>query len=532
MIVGNSGSGIDLETASASVSVINNSGAIIGKSTGSGPLGIGINVAGLAELDNSGLIQAGTTNPNQAAVSIGGGEINNEAGGTITSSEAAIIVDGGTTFNNVPLDAFGAVTIDNSGTIQGDNGEAILIVGDFDDTLTNFGAILGSVSLGGGDDVVNLYTGSSISGLLDGGPGNDTVNLLGSGVGTLASFANIESINLNGGDWTLGSEGINDLVFGPGLETLRLTSGVLADGTFSGTIDHFAPGDVIDLEGIGLASGVSLGAGNLLTVSGTSVGLITLQLGATDNFSGDAFAVSSDGDGGTLLTLGEVISGGNGNAVINGSPGGDIITAGNGNDIVNGGAGNDIVEIGNGNDTINDGDGNDAITTGNGRDTIDVGNGNDAVTVGNGNDIINLGNGTDSVTVGNGNDTINLGNGTDTVTAGNGNDTINGGPGNDTIKVGNGNDIITGGAGNDVITAGNGNDTFVFSAGFGNDTINGFHSGDHIEFDDNLFANFAAVQDASHQVGSDTVITLDAGDTITLTHTSVSSLHASEFILT
>jgi hypothetical protein len=40
--------------------------------------------------------------------------------------------------------------------------------------------------------------------------------------------------------------------------------------------------------------------------------------------------------------------------------------------------------------------------------------------------------------------------------------------------------------------------------------------------------NFAAVQAASHQVGNDTVITLDAGNSIVLQH--VSSLHGSNFL--
>ncbi len=240
LIEGNAGSGIDMEAASTTTTFIDNSGAIIGNSTGPGPIGIGVNVDGLAQLDNSGLIQAVTNNPNQAAVSAGGGEIDNLVGGTITSSEAAIIVDGGNTFTNMLLNTFAAVTIDNGGTIQGDNGEAILIVGDFDNMIDNAGAI---------------------------------------------------------------------------------------------------------------------------------------------------------------------------------------------------------------------------------------------------------------------------------------------------IDAGNGNDIINGGAGNDTLTAGNGNDTFVFGAGFGNDTVTDFHSGDHIEFENHLFANFAAVQAASSQTGADVVITLDATDTVTLQHTTLASLHASDFLL-
>ena len=71
----------------------------------------------------------------------------------------------------------------------------------------------------------------------------------------------------------------------------------------------------------------------------------------------------------------------------------------------------------------------------------------------------------------------------------------------------------------------------MFGASFGLDTVTDFHNGDHIEIDDHQFADFAAVLAASHQVGTDVVITLDAADTITLQHVQLSSLHASDFVL-
>ena len=83
--------------------------------------------------------------------------------------------------------AFAASTIYNEGLIQGDNGEAIVIVGSFADTITNTGTIIGSIATDGGNDTLNLYTGSSISGLSDGGADTDTIKLPGSGQGTLAT---------------------------------------------------------------------------------------------------------------------------------------------------------------------------------------------------------------------------------------------------------------------------------------------------------------------------------------------------------
>jgi hypothetical protein len=69
----------------------------------------------------------------------------------------------------------------------------------------------------------------------------------------------------------------------------------------------------------------------------------------------------------------------------------------------------------------------------------------------------------------------------------------------------------------------------VFGPSFGKDTVTDFVHGDHIEFD-GVFANFAAVQAAMHQVGADTVISLGTDHAITLQHVNASSLHASDFL--
>src|SRR5262249_3102773 len=66
--------------------------------------------------------------------------------------------------------------------------------------------------------------------------------------------------------------------------------------------------------------------------------------------------------------------------------------------------------------------------------------------------------------------------------------------------------------------------------GFGNETILGFNtSKDVIQLNTSQFANFAAVLASMKQVGSNTVITGDAADTITLDGVKASSLTASDF---
>ena len=518
-ITGQSGAGINMDTAGTTTTMVNNSGTIIGISVEGVQSGDAVDVDGLIALNNHGSIQALgiRTGGLSEGVTVGGGTINNYTDGTIVSSQRAITVDGGGNLDGTTNPAFAAATIFNEGLIQGDNGEAIVIVGGFADTITNAGTIIGSIATDAGNDTLNLLTGSSISGLIDGGADTDTINLSGSGQGTVASFANIEVVDLIGGDWTLGSDGVNTLSFEAGAQTLRLVASTLADGDFDGTIDNFALGDVIDLQGIGLAASATLNENNLLTISGGSSGPVTLQLDPSEDYTELGFALTSDGNGGTTIALvaepGQVLNGGNGNNTLTGAAGNDLISGGNGNDILNGGRGHDTLSGGNGNDSLDGGIGNDDLSGGNGDDTLLGAAGND------------------SLSGGNGDDWLDGGSGVDTLTGGNGNDHLAAGAGNDLLSGGNGDDWLGGGAGDDTLTGGNGSDTFVFAAGFGHDMVTDFRSGDHIAFQDGVFSDFQAVLAASQQVGADVVITLDSGDVVTLQHVQLASLHASDFLL-
>ena len=86
------------------------------------------------------------------------------------------------------------------------------------------------------------------------------------------------------------------------------------------------------------------------------------------------------------------------------------------------------------------------------------------------------------------------------------------------------------------VTAGNGRDTIAFivtdqNVGIGNETIKNFSSRqDVIEINHTLLTGFLDLTQHAHQSGSDTVIAIDAHDTITLQGVSLSSLHASNFL--
>jgi Ca2+-binding RTX toxin-like protein len=99
-----------------------------------------------------------------------------------------------------------------------------------------------------------------------------------------------------------------------------------------------------------------------------------------------------------------------------------------------------------------------------------------------------------------------------------------GGAGNDTLKSGSGNDILSGGAGND---------TFKFAATFGNDVVTDFqHGQDIIDVATSDFADLAAVLTNAVQSGADTIVTHDAGNSVTLKNVVLATLTADDFRFT
>lgn len=255
VITGQLGSGINLDTV-AGTAVITNAatGVITGNAAGDND-GDGIDVDYLVTINNYGQINGhGTwTGGLSEAITIGGGEINNYAGGTIHSVERAITVDDSNLGG-----AFAATSIYNEGTIQGDNGEAIAITDSLADTITNKGSIIGSVATGGGDDVFNLHAGSSITGNVDGGADSDTVNLMGTGSGSLGGVNNVEQLNIVSGDWTVsGTQNYAGSVAVGSGGSLALNGALSTSGASFADNSQYA-------VTIG-ASGVS----NILAVSGT-----------------------------------------------------------------------------------------------------------------------------------------------------------------------------------------------------------------------------------------------------------------------
>jgi VCBS repeat-containing protein len=353
------GSGINLDTASTTTVTISNGvhGLILGHAgtdpTGAASDGDGIDVDGLVNITNSGTIEAlglasgtvtpaGSALPTNEAITVGGGTITNNAGGVIHSVQRAITVDDSNLGN-----AFAKTTIINNGSITGDNGEAISIHSAFDDvivntniiqgsvsvisvtassgnaSITNSGTIDGAVTTAGGNDTID-NTGL-ITGAITMGDGNDTLKLgsvhlrdasLGAGSDSILindgahayisrAVTGAESIVLGAGSSLDVSAGVDaaTITFGDAsVQKLVLDWTTLLTGDFANRLVGLGVGDSIGLTNIGLATSATIGAGNVLTLAGGSQ-TITLHLDPTQDFSAQRFHLSSDGAGGTLVTL-------------------------------------------------------------------------------------------------------------------------------------------------------------------------------------------------------------------------------------
>ena len=235
------------------------------------------------------------------------------------------------------------------------------------------------------------------------------------------------------------------------------------------------PGDVILLE-----SGYSGETASVLytgmTISGdaSSTGIVlNLASGVTSVTLGGTAPINVfDGSDGNMIT------GNDGDNVVQVSGGADAVSGGLGQDrlivdyslatgAISGDSLSNFAEAGSGGRlvTINGGFEDFTVLTGSGADTITVADGTNVVRVGDGANTVTAGNGVNLIVGGNDADTIVAGDGGNRVEAGNGANTITTGGGADVIFAGNGKDSITSGAGDDLITITGGQDTIVAGAG-------------------------------------------------------------------
>lgn len=237
----------------------------------------------------------------------------------------------------------GSAALTNAGTIIA--GSVGIVMRGGAETVVNAGTVAGgtaAVLFGSGDDRLIVNTGGVFGGLVDGNLGSDAIELAGDGTldGFGTDFIGFEQIVVDvGADWQLtattplgagisvvdagsltfvgsltnnGSISIQasatleftDAVGGGGSIDFAGAGGTLAIGgaTLTNTISGFDPGDAIDLTSFGGATGATLGANNLLTVTNGGA-TFTVQFDPSDDFSGQLFQLADDGAGGTLISV-------------------------------------------------------------------------------------------------------------------------------------------------------------------------------------------------------------------------------------
>ncbi|WP_416898079.1 MAG: beta strand repeat-containing protein [Minwuia sp.] len=378
------------------------------------------------------------------------------------------------------------------------------------------------------------------------------------------------------GESLTGTPGNDNITAGPGNDTLAGLGGadVLNGGTGFDIVDYRASGAAVTINlALGTAVGGDAQGDTFNSIEGfigsnfadniTGDGNDNLIEGAggadvlTGGLGDDTVAFIRDPAGVTVnLTLGTATDGGGANDVlagfenVQGSDFADQITGDlNGNEL-EGREGNDTITAGAGADEVSGGDGDDSLSGGLGNDEVEGGDGNDTILGGDGNDELNGGRGIDlldfsATTLG---FTVNLATGTtsgaevdsdtlrgfEQVTGGAGADSITGDDGAETLDGGGGNNSLDGGDGNDVLTGGAGIDRFAIRGGEGNDTITDFTPGagvdDLVDFNGVVgFTAFANVTAAASDDGTDTMIDLGNGQTLTLRNVLVANLNANDF---
>jgi len=250
--------------------------------------------------------------------------------GTIDNDlQEAIQMEAGTVVNHGLIEARGgaftvatggiATRIENHGTIRSETDTAI-VRSTAADVLVNHGRIEGgagtAVDMGAGDDLIRVGTGGSFVGTVDGGLGNDTLRLVGSGTFDQA-LANVEFIERNGsGTWILDAD---HTVTGTTVNGGEL---VVASGRTLTTDFLEAKGGTLSLQGnLVLNNPMVIGAGGTLSGIGTingnvdnsgtlapgnSIGTLTIVGNYTHSGGDYDVELAPDGRSDLLIVTGDV----------------------------------------------------------------------------------------------------------------------------------------------------------------------------------------------------------------------------------
>lgn len=360
-----------------------------------------------------------------------------------------------------------------------------LLAGEFNDlTLTSKGTtfehngffgFIDQVDLAGGSDTFKFYNLRIPLAHVDGGTGNDVLDLTEAEAGY----------------------------------TLNMAEGRLTNGTNTLTFESFEQ---------------VLGGTLLNDYVGSRKADVIISAGRNDTIvSGDGADTIESGSGK------DRIDSGNGHDSIRAGKGDDNVDGGAQGDLIWGNAGDDTIMGGDGFDTIRGGSEFDEIQGGNGRDKLFGQRNGDMIDGGNDNDLLNGGGGNDTLLGGLGDDELKGGTRVDILKGGAGNDLLfgnsygdelYGGTGNDTLKGGGGDDRIKGASGDDILSGGADSDLFIFDTGHGADVITDFDvTEDTLRFTTDLTNGQSATRLVKRKVtvtDDGLLISFDDGDEILL----------------
>ncbi len=358
---------------------------------------------------------------------------------------------------------------------------------------------------------------------IQGGPGNNLIDL--SGV-TLATFPSLSGVSVAGDDGsdTLTGSDLSDVLSGG--DQRDHVDGRGGNDTLTGGKgdDNLIGGSGVD--GLREVAYTDFVSGEVRAVTLTSTSLSVMQratLISHDSLSGFEFAditgglmrdiINASAFNSTAVTT---LNGGGSNDTVLGTDGPDLILTLAGADSISGNGGSDTVVSGGGMDTISGGEGADNLNGQNGNDLIYGDAGNDVLVGGADSDSIYGGVGNDFVSGqsesgflvgGDGNDTVQGNAAADTLQGESGDDRLYGLQGNDVISAGDGADSLLGGFGNDSLDGGAGTDTL--QGDLGNDTLDGGADSDRINevLDTNL--SIVGISITPNALGADTTIGIE-----------------------
>ncbi|RYJ04083.1 MAG: calcium-binding protein [Acetobacteraceae bacterium] len=433
------------------------------------------------------------------------------------------------------------------------------------DRVTHASGIIDhAVSLGAGDDSLNLGSLSSTPGAsLSGGVGTDTL-IMQASLAATASVSNAFAEVVTGFERLVLNGATNQTV---DLAMLGIPDYVSTSGGNGLTLSNLANGGTLALTGAGTAytiSNTAFTAGtddrvHVILQDGSGAGVAFASTGITASrvehidvtvLDTQATPTGTFNDSLTLLgnSAHSITIGGNAGLTLTATStaltsvdasgiifGGFTWTSGalaNASSVHGSASGTNTVNVTAANQAVSyvGGSGNDVMTAANGQaHVIDLGGGNNSFVGGSGHVSVTAGDGADTVVLTSGNNTVSLGNGTNAFTATSGNNTYVGGAGTDIVTLGGGMNHVTLGAGSDVVslTASGANlnvyttiadldagDTIVF-ADLGTETFNGTKMvlGRHAVFQDYANAVVTAGGNASvngafgwFQFGGDTYL--------------------------